>query len=163
LKWSGLDTRDQAFLEFVKEWLRFRRDHPVLRRARHMHGPAASPRTGLPEIQWLGPNGATMDHEEWARSDLQVLGWLLAGDAGREGAEDPDDTLFIVFNAGPEAVRIVPPEAIDARAWRRVLTTETTNESEQRPSTAPGDPVFVADHSVCVFLLELNEISAPPG
>ncbi len=161
LLWNGADVLDAAFLAFVKELLRFRRQHPVLRRARHLHGAEVSPATGFLEIQWLGPDGNTMSQEDWARPDLRVLGWLLSGDAGQEGRDNPDDTLFIAFNAGLESVQVRLPEAPNARAWRRVLTT--ASESEPPVSALPGDFATVTDRSVDVFVLEFGDDPAQPA
>lgn len=163
-----LAPADRDLLEFVRRLIRFRRDHPVLRRRRFLRGTATgSARTG--DVAWFGPDGREMTDEAWRLAALKCLGMRLAGDALDEtderGRRCVDDTLLILFNADDrEAPFTLPGIGIGSdrgAAWTRVLDTmeaptgatpDTGRPGASATGTRVGDVHALPARSLAVFL-----------
>lgn len=96
LDWSRLAEARDGF-EQVRALLRLRREQPLLRQTRYLHGRYRSRVTGLADITWLAPDGSPMSEAAWHESQRRALALRLAD-------RDSADTLLILFNAGSDAV-----------------------------------------------------------
>ena len=121
----ALDAERSRLLEFVRQLLRLRRDHPVFRRrhffqGRPLHGSDAK------DIVWLKPDGTEMTTEEWNQDFARCLGVYLAGEALGEadarGNPVRDDDFVVLFNAHHEAVPFRLP-AYSADSWVAIVDT----------------------------------------
>jgi len=128
--WTALEGEEREFLDFVRELLRLRTRHPVLRRPRHLHGGETGTH-GFRDIQWFGPEGGEPSVDHWHHA--HCIGLLLAGDAGEylaaDGSPETDDTLLLVLNAGTLPVRFRLP---GAGAWRVLLHTDPESQHPPR-------------------------------
>ena len=162
-----LAPADRDLPAFVRRLIRFRRDHPVLRRRRFLRGESTgSARTG--DVAWFGPDGREMTDETWQLAALKCLGMRLAGDALDEtderGRRFVDDTLLILFNANDrEAPFTLPGIGIGGdrgAAWTRVLDTvdapgatpDTARPGASAAGTRVGDVYALPARSLVVFL-----------
>jgi len=123
-KWDGLDD---AFLDFCRKAVAFRRAHPVLRQERFLTGDSTD--DGRIEIAWYKPDASFMDDGAWNDDGLQVLGVYLSKSAHSPDTEEMDD-LYLVFNAGGDC-EVHLPEVNGLNQWARVLDTgaEKTHSS----------------------------------
>ena len=117
-----LTPADRELLAFVQWMIRFRRDHPVLRRRRFLQGAGA--RTGgATDLTWLDPGGREMTNEAWRRASERCLGVRLAGEAIDEaderGGRTVDDTLLMLFNADDREAPFTLPEPGRGASWNR--------------------------------------------
>ena len=157
----ALAPADRDLLEFVRRLIRFRRDHPVLRRRRFLLGKSTRS-DGIGDVTWFGPDGREMTGEAWSRSSAQCLGMRLAGDAIDEtderGGRIVDDTLLILVNAhdreapftlpGPSSG---PGRGLDPGAsWTRVL--DTAEPAAGTTDIRAGDAHALPARSLVVFL-----------
>jgi glycogen operon protein len=116
LDWSRLDmAEEREHLEWVRQLIRLRREQPLLRQSRFLHGQHYSQFTGLPDITWLTPKGGSMGGNAWHEPERRALALRLA-------AQNSADTLLILFNANDHDVTFTldPPGP-----WRLQLTTGT--------------------------------------
>ena len=113
-------------LDFTRQLIRLRLDHPVFQRrrffqGRRIHGSAVK------DLYWLKPDGTEMTEEEWNNSYSRCLGLQLAGDAieevDDEGLPVRDETYLILLNAHDEAVPFVLPNHQPRLEWAPVLDT----------------------------------------
>jgi glycogen operon protein len=113
-------------LDFTRQLIRLRLDHPVFQRrrffqGRRIHGSAVK------DLYWLKPDGTEMTEEEWNNSYSRCLGLQLAGDAieevDDEGLPVRDETFLILLNAHDEAVPFVLPNHQSRLEWAPVLDT----------------------------------------
>ena len=159
-------SADRELLAFVRRLIRFRRDHPVLRRRRFLLG-TCTPSGGTGDVTWFGPDGREMTDETWRQAALKCLGMRLAGDAveetGNRGGSMVDDTLLILFNANDrEAPFTLPGIGSDrGAAWVRVLDTvespadatpDTARPGANATGTRVGDVYALPARSLAVFL-----------
>lgn len=147
----------QAFLEFCRRLIHLRREHPVLRRFRFLHGLQRSDRTGLHDIEWFSPGGSLMRDHDWRNPKACCLGMLLAGDAGEyltsEGYLEIDDTLLVILNAGANPVPFHLPTVHGAAHWRCLLDTAQPELAAGEMRFDPDSDFSMAARSVMVLAL----------
>ena len=148
-----LTPADRELPGFVRRLIRFRLDHPALRRQRFLRG-ACTHAPGTGDVTWFGPDGRRMTDAAWSRAAPRCLGMRLGGDAieeaGDRGASLVDDTLLALFNADDREVSFTLPEPGQGRSWTRVLDTAAPRVRPAGFRAAGAYPLV--DHSVAVLL-----------
>ncbi|MDX6377370.1 MAG: isoamylase, partial [Gaiellaceae bacterium] len=105
------DDTPRTWVHWEDDWLSdtvarlivLRAAQPVLRRTRFLVG---DPGDGAPaDVRWLGPDGAQLD-EAWQAHGIRTLGVHLDGRC----ADEPGDTLLLVYHAGDEPTSFTLPE-----------------------------------------------------
>jgi glycogen operon protein len=99
-----------TMLEFVKQLVRFRSDHPAVRRTSHFNG-KVSKVTGRADITWLDAQGGPMSHDKWRSNDCRFFAALL----------DAKAPLLLLFNSSPDSIECKLPDG----KWRTVFDTAT--------------------------------------
>jgi isoamylase len=149
LDWNP-EVVDEELEEFTRRLIRFRHDHPVVRRETFFAG-EPDPQ-GLPDIWWFRSDGRRMARRDWDVPGGPV-GVFLNGDAIRSvtprGEPVHDDSLILLFNASHEAVEFtLPPRRFGARWAVEMSTSGAVSEGREY---AAREPVAVADRSVIVM------------
>jgi len=116
-------------LEFTRDLITLRREHPVFRRRRFFSGELGGQR----DISWLTPAGTEMTEADWQASYARSLAVLLNGEAitepGPRGETISDKSFLLLFNAHHEPVTFTMPGS----GWQVVFDT-----AESAPSAAAG-------------------------
>ncbi len=151
LNWE-LTPDQEALLRFTRLLVRFRHEHPALRRRSFFQG-RRQPGDAPSDIQWLHPDGGEMTDALWSAADARALGVRLDGDAITDITEqgDPvrDDTLLILMNAHPHAVPFTLPDAGPGQTW--VLEVDTARPSHAPDSAAQPARYELEARSLAVF------------
>ncbi len=126
--WYDWENVDVGMLEFARELIRIRREHPVFRRRRWFEGRSVRG-SDHNDIAWYKPDGETMSADDWSRGYAKSLAVYLNGKAiptlDAQGMPVIDDSFLVLFNAHDDAVRFVmPPELVDLE-WEIVLYSAT--------------------------------------
>ncbi|HUH96674.1 MAG TPA: hypothetical protein VLZ89_04900, partial [Anaerolineales bacterium] len=100
--WSFLQKHEEIF-RFTCGMIAFRRGHPVLSREQFY---------SAAEVQWFGPQGGPPN---WADGNAKQCACLIH--------EDEQQALYLMFNAGAEAVDFRLPPAEPEVQWRLALDT----------------------------------------
>jgi glycogen operon protein len=98
MKWDEISERDRAFLEFVRGVVSLRKQLPLLRSAKFLHGEQVAPR--LRNIAWFKPDGEEKRPEHWEDPVAKCVGVSLAGDK---------QILLLLFNADAEPIEFIFP------------------------------------------------------
>ena len=125
-----LTAEERHFLGFVRELIRVRKRHPLLRRRDYFRGRPIRGAT-IKDLSWLRPDGGEMSDDEWNDGTMQCIGLLMAGDAGLTdelGRTVIDDTLVILMNGHYEACDFHLPSAPAGTNWSVVLDTARPGE-----------------------------------
>jgi len=108
-------------LEFTRDLIALRRDHPVFRRRRFFSGELGGQR----DISWLTPAGTEMTEADWRATYARSLAVLLNGEAiteaGPRGEAITDQSFLLLFNAYSEPVTFTLPAT--AGGWQVVVDT----------------------------------------
>ncbi len=158
LSWVQWPEEGSELFEFVRAMVRLRRDHPVFRRRRYLHGlPMEGADDGLSDIGWFTPEGLEMTARGWGSTRLRALTVFLNGSAisepDRRGERVRDDSFLLMFNASPSALDFVVPPGHGTQ-WRAVV--DTAHADGICPSAGPemqsGGWLRRVDHSLLVLM-----------
>ena len=156
LHWPQLGDRDRVQIAFTKRLIALRRRHPVLRRARFLHGRDTSSR-GLRDIAWYATDGAEMRDHLWLDPAVQSIGILLDGDAGEHvdhlGQPVADEVLFLALNAQPSDLDFRLPAPHGGR-WICLVDTAWPEREEGDASVSGGETYAMRGHSLALFRLD---------
>jgi glycogen operon protein len=148
------DGDGSRMVDFLRRMIRFRKEHPLLRRMQFMHGRSQS-NDGVKDIVWYTPQGSEKTSEQWNDQQARCLGVLLNGRAsppvGPDGIALPDGFLFIVLNAHPEALDFVTPMLPSVDIWSRLLDTADPAYAPASSKTAAGSPFSMPGRALVVF------------
>jgi isoamylase len=157
LDWEDIPAQEQEFLDFVRRLINLRREHPVLRRPQFLHGLQTSKTTDLRDILWVSPGGGAMSDYHWQEPKARCFGMLMAGDAGEyftpDGYPETDDTLLIIFNAGPTAIPFRVPTVRGADHWRCLLDTAQPQRAAGEFLLGAGEDFQMEAQAITVFAL----------
>jgi glycogen operon protein len=118
--WSGLE-QDPAFAEKVRELVRLRRELPLLRQARYVHGRMPTEQ-GFCDISWLHPDGRPMHDKDW--SNGQQLALFFTGHEEHHEYSPITHAIAILYNASREDTSFLLPTGLAADWVLRFFSSE---------------------------------------
>ncbi len=155
LAWNELRTQDEDLIAFVERLTALRRDHPVFRRARFIHGDETSPQ-GVKDVTWLAAEGGEMNKERWHEPLRRTVGVMLCGEAGEhrppEGPPETDETFLIIFNAAPEGTAFRLPALPGKTGWRRILDTVDPSLGGEARVYEPDETYPLVERSLALLM-----------
>jgi glycogen operon protein len=156
LDWK-LDRPRKELLEFTRLLIRFRDEHPVLRR-RHFFQGRRIRGSEVKDLAWFRPDGKEMSDEDWNNPETRCFALRLAGDAieesGDRGNRIVDDTLLILLNTHHEPIPFTLPAHRRKVRWEVVLDTFEPSSSRRRQRLTRGGEVYdLKDRSLVVLRL----------
>lgn len=120
-----LAEKNREFLRFVREMIRLRKQHPVLRRHRFFRG--RGPASSWPaDISWHGLEPETPDFSVGSRTMAFALD-------GRESDREMDQDFYVAMNAWKEPLPFRIPRSPSGRTWRRVVDTSLSSPEDIVP------------------------------
>ena len=152
LDWENVDLKQ---LEFAKEIIQFRKEHPVFCRRKWFQG---KPIHGgdVTDLAWFRPDGEQMSDEDWGAGFAKSLGVFLNGDeipgVDAAGRRVLDQSFYLIFNAHWEPVEFVLPPEIWGQSWTRVLDTRNGDApAEDNWQRAAGTKINIDSRSLVVM------------
>jgi isoamylase len=126
ISWYDWGSADPDLLDFTKQIVRLRQEHPVFRRASFLTGREVRG-SGLPDVWWFRPDGRRMTQKDWQREDAHSLGVFLNGaeipNRTEDGQEIVDDSFLLLFNAYGDAITYTLPTRRFGARWRVEIAT----------------------------------------
>ncbi|PPD45048.1 MAG: 4-alpha-glucanotransferase [Methylocystis sp.] len=144
--WLDWVKADHGLIEATARLIALRKANLALRDDRFLDG-APQDETGLPDVQWLGPDGRTMRDEDWRRGDAQTLIVALYA-AG--------DRVLVILHRGGAPVTATPPPPREGHAWR--IAFDSANDDA---SGACDDAIHVSPRASLLLVEEKAEEDAP--
>jgi glycogen operon protein len=123
LDWSGLEA-DPDFLEQVRTMIGLRRDLPLLRQGRHLHGRTRNA-AGFKDVEWLAPGGEQLTAEQWDDGWGKTV--LLCNTTRKRFADGEVQAVALVLNASEEATHFCLPDVGKCASWRLHFSTDTSD------------------------------------
>ncbi len=146
-----LSKGNEDLVDFTRELIFFRRQHPVLRRRKWFQGRAIHG-SGVSDIGWFNSNGSGMTDEQWQSGYIKSLAVLLNGDEipspGPQGERLSDDTFLVFFNAHYETIEFTLPDFLQPRQWAVVIDTK-------EPRFVQEERIFTGSQAVPVVARSL--------
>jgi glycogen operon protein len=129
ISWFDWDlvTGNEDLLNFTRELIYFRRQHPVFRRRKWFQGQSIRGK-GISDIAWFNPDGSEMTDEEWDIGYAKSIGVFLDGgqipSPGPQGQRISDDSFILFFNAHYETIEFALPDGLSTKEWSVVIDTK---------------------------------------
>ena len=156
ISWMHWDKADQEFMEFTRNLIKLRKEHPTFCRRRWFQGQPIKG-VGLEDIAWFLPDGSEMSEEHWNNDFAKSLAIYLNGRGlhavGPKGEHIMDDSFYLIFNAHHEPLDFKIPTLKYGKTWDLVLDTSRPANEEKRFEagallTAEGRSIVVLKHPI---------------
>jgi isoamylase len=154
ISWFDWESADKDLLEFTRQLIQLRKEHPVFHRRRWFQG---RPIHGaqVTDIGWFTPDGAEMTQEDWNGGFAKALGVFLNG----EGIQSPDargervvdESFYVLFNAHHEPLQFTLPKRDWGDEWVVVLDTARSTPKAEEQRQKAGQEVPVESRSLKVL------------
>lgn len=154
VSWFDWDKTDNTILEFTRNLIRFRLEHPVFMRrgwflGRAIHG------SKVEDIGWFTPDGIEMAEENWGEGFAKSVCVFLNGRAipypNTRGEKIMDDSFLVLFNAHHESIPFTLPGPEWGKHWVRVLDTAEGGFIEDEKKYPPREEIIVQSRSLVLL------------
>ncbi|VXD23479.1 Glycogen operon protein GlgX homolog [Planktothrix serta PCC 8927] len=153
LDWN-LQEENSSLLDFTRQLIYFRRQHPVFRRRKWFQGRAIYG-SGVTDLGWFNPDGGVMTEEQWNMGFAKAIGVFLNGEEiltpGERGERIIDDSFYILFNAHYEPLDFFLPEAMANREWQVIIDTNQSRFVKDDIRYTLDKPITVTERSLMVL------------
>jgi glycogen operon protein len=123
LSWFDWAHVDEELLEFTRQLVALRREHPTFRRRHYFQG---RPIRGTVDLGWFRPDGSEMTDEDWEDGHSRMLGVYINGasitEVDERGRPVTDASFLLLLNAHDEAADWTLPSRWGPD-WRVVIST----------------------------------------
>ena len=155
----NLEEEEERQLEFTRQLIALRREHPVFRRRRFLSGEAAhGGESEVGDIAWYTIRGRRMSEADWTESEKRAFVVFLNGEAIAEpdprGERVVDDSFLLLFNAFHEPLAVTLPAEIE-RTWTCVIDTD--HNLEPGETLRSGRRLEMSARSTLVFMSPRSE------
>ncbi|ULQ61067.1 glycogen debranching protein GlgX [Brucepastera parasyntrophica] len=117
MNWDFCEKYADVF-RFVREVIRFRRNHPVFLRTDFLTGRNTGT-NAAPDISWFGTNGQPAD---WLKQD-QFIAFRLMGNRASTFADSDDNDFYVIYNASVRDITVTIPPSPPGKKWFRAIDT----------------------------------------
>ena len=149
-----LVSGNQDLLDFTRELIYLRRQHPVFRRRKWFQGRAIHG-AGISDIAWFNPDGSHMTDEQWEIGYAKSIGVFLDGNQipspGPQGQRISDDSFLLFFNAHYETMEFTLPSELEEKEWVKVIDTKEARFVQEEIAFTKGQAVPVTERSLVVL------------
>lgn len=122
IDWKGL-KKNRRMVQFVKEAIAFRKDHPILHMPTGLKG--VDYRTkGFPDISFHGERAWYLSYENTCR----LLGVMYCGDYAEKEDGTTDEMLYVAYNFHWESRALALPNLPEGMKWKKIADTSETGE-----------------------------------
>jgi len=156
ISWFDWDlvSGNQDLLDFTRELIYFRRQHPVFRRRKWFQGRAIHG-AGISDIAWFNPDGSEMTDEQWEVGYAKAVGVFLDGNQipspGPQGQRISDDSFLLFFNAHYETLEFALPTGLEEKEWVTVIDTKEPRFVQEEQVFTGKQTVPVTERSIVVL------------
>ena len=153
LDWN-LQVENSDLLDFTRELIYFRCQHPVFHRGKWFQGRAIHG-SNVSDIGWYNPDGGEMTEEQWNIDFAKAVSIFLNGEeipaSGERGERIIDDCFIIFFNAHYELIEFIIPPKFQDRNWVVIIETIKSGFVENGKHYQGEIPIPVMERSIIVL------------
>ncbi len=131
-----LTESQKSLLEFTRQLIEFRGQHPVFRQRKWL------------EVSWFNPDGSGITEEEWENSASAFSVFLNGGEIP---GETKDDDFFLCFNPQSEMVEFTFPDGLQEREWKVAIDTTDVCFVEEKRCYKGSEVMEVKGRSLIVL------------
>ena len=161
LSWLDWQNADEDLLEFARQIIKFRKEHPVFRRRKWYQG--RSIRGSVDDIAWFRPDAKVMSDEDWGNGFAKSLAVFLNGEViptpDQFGRRIIDSSFYLIFNPHWEPVNLVLPTEKWGKNWRFEFSTALTQSKNGNTLNHPAGSELMAEPRSLIVLNRIAELS----
>jgi len=156
ISWINWDLQEEneALLDFTRQLISFRRQHPVFRRRKWFQGRAIHG-SGVNDITWHNPDGSAMREQQWNEGFAKAIAIFLNGEEiptpGERGERIIDDSFLLFYNAHHEEMKFFLPEGLCHSEWETLIDTQEPRFIRYGKRYSHEKPIAVIARSVVVL------------
>lgn len=156
ISWVNWDLPEENsdLLDFTRELIYFRQQHPVFRRRKWFQGRAIRG-SNLGDLAWFDPQGQEMNDDQWDVGYAKAIAMFLNGEGipspGPKGERIIDESFLLLFNAHYETIEFAVPESLKEREWAVLIDTKAPRFVELGQFYTGDQAVPVASRSIIVL------------
>ncbi len=145
---------NEELLDFSRELIYFRQQHPIFRRRKWFQGRPIHGK-GVSDIAWFNPDGGEMTDEQWQVGYSKAIAVFLNGDQipspGPKGERIVDESFFVFFNAHWETIEFTLPPGLKEREWAVVIDTKEPRFIQMGNFFTSDQAIPVSSRSIVVL------------
>ena len=151
VSWIDWSKLDEPLLEFTRQLIALRKQHPSFRRRRFLEG--RTMKEWHVDLRWHKPDGGEMTEEDWRLPFVKSMAVFLNGRSivtrGKHGEPLSDDDFMLFLNAHHEPIEFTVPSGL----LPGEVVVDTAQESLAVPPrrVESGGTITVADRSMVVL------------
>ncbi|MBW4661281.1 MAG: glycogen debranching protein GlgX [Drouetiella hepatica Uher 2000/2452] len=149
-----LQEDNEALLDFTRQLIGFRRQHPVFRRRKWFQGRAIHG-SGVNDIAWYNPDGSAMREQQWNEGFAKAIAIFLNGEAiptpGERGERIIDNSFLLFYNAHHEEMEFVLPEGLAHAEWETLIDTQESRFIKHGKRYSHDQTIAVMERSIIVL------------
>ncbi|HEY9629670.1 MAG TPA: glycogen debranching protein GlgX [Coleofasciculaceae cyanobacterium] len=149
-----LQEENKALLDFTRQLIGFRRQHPVFRRRKWFQGRAIHG-SGVNDIAWYNPDGSAMREEQWNKGFAKAIAIFLNGEEiptpSERGERIIDNSFLLFYNAHYETMDFVLPEGLRTAEWEVLIDTRESYFVQYGKRYSQDKPIEVLERSIVVL------------
>ncbi|MGK7875037.1 MAG: glycogen debranching protein GlgX [Xenococcaceae cyanobacterium] len=156
ISWFNWDLTEEkaALLDFTRQLIHFRRQHPVFQQRNWFEGRAIYG-SSLKDIGWFKPDGSEIAEEDWKNG--KAISIFLNGEGiptpGIRGEPIVDESFLLFLNAHDEMIEFTLPTGLQDKEWTVVFDTTEPRFVEESPLSQGSQPMPVTARSLVVLKL----------
>lgn len=147
--WIDWDNVDDAFLDFTRKLIEFRKAHPILGQSLFLHSRERLI-DGVEDLFWRRADGHAMETADWHDPTRDFLAVEMRTASGTPRYAAAEYAIFIAFNAGP-AQQVILPDPPDGQVWSQQIDTARPMMDAEHANDGTID---MSDASLAVCILE---------
>jgi isoamylase len=155
----NLDDRKKKLLTYVKKFITFRREHPVLERRNFFQGRPIRG-SNIKDVMWLRSDGQEMNDQDWDSSWIRCIGIFLAGNVPDEiderGMPLNDSSMILTVNSHHDRIAFTVPIFLPNTVWHLALDTNQPESKEEKTIKA-GESIDVEGRSLILLYCKSTE------
>ena len=155
----ALTPEATELLNFTRDLLQFRQQHPVFCRREWFQGHEIHG-SGVRDIGWYNPDGTDIQDEDWHEHLAKTIAIFLNGEELKSpnlhGQRVVDDSFLLLFNANPEMLKFQLPPSLQERPWQVLIDTKGKGFVNQGKTYQKDDEIEVVGRSLMVLISPLT-------
>ncbi|MFT6772687.1 MAG: isoamylase [Paracoccaceae bacterium] len=151
IAWLDWLDADEAFFDFTRKLIAFRKAHPILRQKLFLHSRERLI-DRIEDLFWRRADGETMTRADWDDPELALLAVEMRTASGSPEYTALEYAVFVVFNAGA-GMDVAVPDAPDGQRWSIHIDTAAPG----RAPTPVSGSFEMPSEAVVALVLEASE------
>src|SRR5690606_19387952 len=142
MHWDAMSETDESFFAFLAGLVRVRKEYPLLRQHRFLHGERVM-RDGVRNVLWLRPDGRNMTKVDWRNGHSRALGVMLT--------QSGIPPLMMMLNAHHDDLpfQLAAPHAVSG--WRLIVDSAKGLVEPEEPLLSPGTTTTLPGRGVMLY------------